>query len=66
MRPVNDTASVTAVSPVVDEMHYVCSCDPNVALCGTDVTHERWDETREATCVVCDDLAEADCPRCGE
>lgn len=46
--------------------HVVC-CDPDVALCGSDVSDVAWvDEDEEATCVVCADLEEHTCTRCGE
>lgn len=45
--------------------HYVC-CDPNLALCGVDVTHATWSEDLPDLCVVCEDLDEFECERCGE
>lgn len=48
----------------VDLNHLYCDCDPDKALCGTDVSG--WPENDEGDpCVVCDDLLWALCPRCG-
>jgi hypothetical protein len=46
--------------------HVVC-CNPNLALCGSDVTDVDWvGDDVEATCVVCAELEELACTRCGE
>jgi hypothetical protein len=47
--------------------HVVCECDPDLALCGTDVSEAPWltDEDQDAECVVCDDLERYPCERCG-
>lgn len=49
-----------------DLNHITCVCDDNLALCGTDVTYHEWVATAEVTCVVCRDLEDEPCPRCGE
>lgn len=47
-------------------LHLVCCDDADLALCGTDVTGHRWDQTRRADCVVCTDMYRAkSCPRHG-
>lgn len=53
-----------------DLSHVFCQCDPDLALCGRDITGEpKSDEVDwvpdEDTCVVCDDLTDSLCPRCG-
>jgi hypothetical protein len=50
-----------------DLTHSVCHCDPDRALCGTNVTDSEWaDDDEELTCVVCLDLVDQPCPRCGQ
>lgn len=50
--------------------HYYCYCSPDIGLCGTDLTdapdHTDMDTPIEDDCVVCIDLFDSDCPRCGE
>ncbi|MFD4258198.1 hypothetical protein ACFWR9_11345 [Streptomyces sp. NPDC058534] len=60
-------ATPTTVDQAHDDLtHVVCYCDPNLALCGTDVTDSDWvDEDEDTTCVVCVDLVDQPCPRCG-
>ncbi|MBZ6258828.1 hypothetical protein KVH22_25265 [Streptomyces olivaceus] len=50
-----------------DLVHVACVCDPDTALCGTDVTGQNWqaDDDEDATCVVCVDLEYKPCKRCG-
>lgn len=49
-----------------DLTHVVCVCNPDVALCGTDVTDSDWATAEEeTTCVVCADVVVDPCPRCG-
>ncbi|MFF0597868.1 hypothetical protein [Streptomyces antibioticus] len=56
---------VTTLAPADDEVHVVC-CNPDVALCGTDVAGLPWgDGDEETTCIVCRDLEHQNCPRCG-
>jgi hypothetical protein len=49
-----------------DLFHWVC-CDPNVALCGTDVTRHpmRSIDSDDDPCVVCADLVNTPCDGCG-
>lgn len=52
-----------------DLSHAACPCYPDTALCGVDVSGLEWaDEGDDPTdpCVVCLDLAEQPCPRCGQ
>lgn len=45
-----------------DELDHIYCCDPDLALCGTDISgHE--DNDADGTCVVCLDLEFAPC-RC--
>ena len=48
--------------------HYYCSCNEDVALCGADIS-DALDITGSPesgdTCVVCIDLDDLSCERCG-
>lgn len=66
--------TTTAPSPVIvsatatesDLSHTVCECDENAALCGLDVTEFPWDDDEDSPeCVVCEDLDDQPCERCG-
>jgi hypothetical protein len=58
------TTATGAGGPAIT--HWVCNCDPDTALCGVDVAGEDWMGDDEVpTCVVCNDLMDPDCPRCG-
>lgn len=47
-----------------DELDHLYCCDPDLALCGTDISgHE--DNDADGTCVVCLDLEFAPCRLCG-
>lgn len=54
-----------------DLTHVFCRCDPDTGLCGADIaTHpmnyEDWDPDEEPDlCIVCADLLDAPCERCG-
>lgn len=50
-----------------DLNHIYCPCDPDIALCGTDISDYAFAEDDETDCVVCTDLEDADapCARCG-
>ncbi|WP_155054548.1 hypothetical protein [Streptomyces blattellae] len=61
--------TVTANGHGEDLSHAVCDCDEDTALCGTDVTGVPWatdGEEPPSPCVVCLDLADQPCPRCGQ
>lgn len=49
--------------------HYVClGCNEDLALCGEDMTDAGWvDEGDDSAddCIVCFDLSEIPCQRCG-
>lgn len=45
-------------------VHLYCECDPNISLCGIDVTDDPEYPSAEASCVVCIDLDEWVCERC--
>jgi hypothetical protein len=48
-----------------DIFHMLC-CEENIAMCGTDVTDlPDTDGTGEQQCVVCVELDEGNCPKCG-
>lgn len=53
-----------------DELdHWSCECDPDRALCGREISDleecEEWSHDAEV-CVVCDDLVDLPCERCGQ
>lgn len=51
-----------------DELdHLYCCCAPDLGLCGADLsgTPECTDECDGLQCLVCDDLMDLPCSRCG-
>ncbi|MEU3160028.1 hypothetical protein ABZ753_21595 [Streptomyces griseoincarnatus] len=59
-------APVTETTDIDNETTHVFCCDPDRALCGHDVSNDP--EVPNPTpndCVVCLDLEEQPCPRCG-
>ncbi|MFI0897731.1 hypothetical protein [Streptomyces sp. NPDC020983] len=42
--------------------HIYCPCDPDTALCGTDITGATFVDDVDTACVVCLDLEETDAP----
>jgi hypothetical protein len=47
--------------------HMVCECNPDIALCGTNVSEVDWkDDGSPPDCVVCAAMADTPCPYCGE
>jgi len=56
--------SSRATSDGTDLNHIYC-CDPDTALCGTDVSGQPETDLDEANCVVCLDLEDQPCcPTC--
>ena len=51
-----------------DIEHYCCDCSPDIALCGADLEGAEFLEIEDSPddCVVCVDLKDKTCPRCGE
>lgn len=49
------------------EVHLWCHCSPNRTLCGIDFEEAMYDDDddEEITCVVCIDLENRPCERCG-
>ncbi|WP_086846956.1 hypothetical protein [Amycolatopsis kentuckyensis] len=47
-------------------VHLVCDCDETKSLCGVDVAVDVDSSDPEDECVVCQDLQQFDCERCGE
>ena len=45
--------------------HYYC-CDEDESLCGLDLSDVPHIDHLPNLCVVCDDLVQATCPRCGQ
>ena len=47
--------------------HIICRCNEDIALCGHETTGDeiRDEVPSEDVCVVCDDLGDLPCPRCG-
>ncbi|WUH94609.1 hypothetical protein OG900_33640 [Streptomyces sp. NBC_00433] len=50
-----------------DGLDHVYCCDPDIALCGTDISGADFAAFDAASCVVCADLDDTDapCARCG-
>lgn len=51
-----------------DDLDHLWCCDHDLALCGADISDaEDWTSLDEMpnVCVVCLDLADTICPRCG-
>lgn len=66
------TVLVPETTPTTDEpgddalTHVVSACNEDIALCGADVAGQIWaGESEEVDCIVCRDLMNYDCPRCG-
>jgi hypothetical protein len=60
-------APASAAASTGDDLAHVYCCNPDVALCGTDVTGVPEVPDEDTTCVVCLDLEDADfacCPTC--
>ncbi len=50
-----------------DLLHWYCECNEFIGLCGVDLTNaQHGDPELEPICVVCDDLDDLPCPRCGQ
>ena len=52
-----------------DELdHWYCECDPTVMLCGVSADGLREGHTGNPAniCLVCDDLVDRPCERCGQ
>jgi Zn finger protein HypA/HybF involved in hydrogenase expression len=47
--------------------HWFCACNRDVALCGADIAGQPESEPvfTDDDCVVCDDLLDLPCERCG-
>lgn len=51
--------------------HIFCTCSPELAICGTDISSEddlgEWDDYSENMCIVCLELDKANypCSKCG-
>jgi len=49
-----------------DDLDHLYCCDPNRALCGSDLTDSpELADDEDENCVVCIDLDEQPCPDCG-
>lgn len=60
-----NTEARQASSDDADLNHIYC-CDHDRALCGADVSGDPEVDIDDADCIVCLDLEDATCPRCGE
>lgn len=63
---INPAPTLVRLSTTDSDITHLYCCNPDVALCGTDVSDvpELADDA-EITCVVCADLEEQPCPTCG-
>jgi hypothetical protein len=65
------TETATAPAPVTtdtgdsDTVHTYCECDPDIGLCGEDLTGAGYQRDDDPLCVVCEDLLYLPCERCG-
>jgi hypothetical protein len=64
----NETSVLLRRPPLSDEtdVHIVCVCEPNIAVCGTYRPGPFKDDDSEVTCVVCAAMEYVPCPRCGD
>lgn len=47
-------------------VHWVCNCNLDLALCGEELEGPILDEVAEEDeCIVCEELKDLPCPRCG-
>lgn len=56
--------STPAQTGTTETTHWWC-CDPNTAICGTDLTNAPEVEDDDVNCHVCTDLVNQPCPLCG-
>jgi len=65
---IEESIEVARTSADDDLDHIYCDCDPDLGLCGSDISAAIFigdDEQLDFLCLVCDDLADDPCPRCG-
>lgn len=58
----------TPVDDDPDVGHYTCQCTDDVSLCGANVTGVPWAHLTNdgiPICVMCADMINKPCPRCG-
>lgn len=64
------TAPIVAPAPTrtggSTDLNHIYCCDPDIALCGADVSAHPIVDLDDADCVVCLDLEEQPCPTCGQ
>jgi len=58
-----DTASTNRGQS--DDLDHLYCCDPDLALCGSDLNDVSEDQMVGVLCVVCEDLEWRPCPECG-
>lgn len=51
-----------------DLVHFVCECNQDLALCGESLAGMKWiyDSADEEQCIVCADMLNRPCEKCGE
>jgi hypothetical protein len=61
------TVEITKIQINIDDGldHLYCDCNPDKALCGTDLTDWEFKEDVEVGCVVCTAMEYLPCPICG-
>jgi hypothetical protein len=64
------TALATAPAPTraggPTSLNHIFCCEPDIALCGADISGDEIVDYDDADCVVCLDLEDKTCPRCGQ
>lgn len=63
-----ETDRASSTDDPANMIHAFCWCDESIAICGADLSDykEVLSPDVEAECIVCDDLEDRPCPRCGE
>ncbi|MFH8867153.1 hypothetical protein [Streptomyces griseus] len=60
------TALAEADSAAPPDLNHIYCCNPDLALCGTDLSTHPIVGIDDADCVVCLDLEDDECADCGE
>ncbi|WP_435597065.1 hypothetical protein [Streptomyces anulatus] len=60
------TAPAGTGSAAPPDLNHIYCCNPDLALCGADVSTHPIVGIDDADCVVCLDLEDEACPDCGE
>ncbi len=53
-------------TPPSEAINHIYCCNPDLALCGVDVSAHPVVDIDDADCIVCLDLEDQTCPTCGQ